>query len=73
MNVRLLNVRASFGNGREMVDAAFQRVKPSEGHDLGERREAFEREWVVKSGVVHLRWVAGGVATPSLVLQGVAA
>jgi dTDP-4-amino-4,6-dideoxygalactose transaminase len=63
-----LDVRASYLELREELDAAALRVLDSGSYILGEEVEAFEREWAAYCGVEHCIGVGSGLDALTLAL-----
>ena len=69
MQIPFLDVKASYDELRETLDAAYHRVMDSGWYILGEEVDAFEAEWASYCGVKHCIGVGNGLEALHLILR----
>lgn len=69
MNIPFLDIRATYTELQNELDAAYQRVMQSGWYILGEEVEAFEREFAAYLGARHCIGVGNGLEALHLILR----
>lgn len=72
MNIPFLDIRASYFELKDELDAAYKRVMESGRYILGEEVEAFEAEFAAYCGVKHAIGVGNGLEALCLILRAYA-